>query len=73
MSWKTDSKVLISDLQSRPSGKSGVKAEYYSRVDHLMKEEPKASSQARYEDRSRRVDRRFLNDLSRWLDRLNSN
>jgi len=37
-------------------------------VDHLMKEEPQTSSPERYADRSRPMDRRFLEDLVEWIN-----
>lgn len=68
VSWKDETKSLVRDLQARPGGKKGCKAIYYSRVDHLMKQEPKESTAKRYEDRSRRIENTFLNDLIHWLD-----
>jgi len=68
VSWKEETQALVKLLERRPIGKKALKAIYYSRVDHLMKQEPKTSAAGRYEDRSRRIEPKFLADLSKWLD-----
>lgn len=65
VSWKDDAKALVDGFKK--SGNRRAKLFVYENVDHLMKEEPGASSQRRYLDRSRRVDPRVLDDLSAWL------
>lgn len=65
VSWKDDAKTLVDGFKKY--GNKRAKLYVYENVDHLMKEEPGASSLRRYLDRSRRADPRVLDDLSAWL------
>jgi uncharacterized protein len=67
VSWKEDAQKLVEALK-KSSGKDRVKLLAYDHVDHLMKVEPRASSVARYADRSRKLEPRFLEDLTKWLE-----
>lgn len=66
-SWKEDAQPLVEAL-AKSAGKDKVKLLAYDRTDHLMRMEAKRSSVARYADRSRRVEPRFLEDLGKWLE-----
>ena len=64
--WKKDGQRVVDTLKKRPK-KPPVKFFAYPRVDHLMKEESRESSLLRYTDRTRRVQRDFLEDLGAWI------
>lgn len=68
VSWRLDAKPLAEALKRH--GNKRVKLFVYENVDHLMKAEPGASTPRRYTDRSRRIEPRFLEDLTGWLKGL---
>jgi hypothetical protein len=65
ISWREEAKPIIDALKKH--GNKLAKLFAYENVDHLMKSEPFVSSPRRYADRSRRIEGRFLDDLSTWL------
>ena len=67
VSWREDAQPLVEVLKKN-GGRRRTKLFAYEDVDHLMKNEPRTSSYDRYADRSRKVERRFLEDLAKWLE-----
>lgn len=69
VSWREDAQPLV-EVVKKAVGRQQVKLFAYEDVDHLMKVEPRTSSYERYADRSRKVEPRFLGDLTSWLESL---
>lgn len=65
VSWRSDAQALVRAI----NGRRGKRAQLfiYEYVDHLLKTANRPSSPERYEDRYRKVDRKVLDDLVRWL------
>lgn len=66
VSWKEEAEVLFKRVESK-LGKARAKLAAFDRVDHWMKEEPKTSTEARYQDPSRLVDERVVETFSEWI------
>ncbi len=65
VSWRDDARAVVRAING-PRG-DRAKLFVYEYADHLLKAETRASTPARYRDRSRRIEARALRDLVAWL------